>query len=108
MSGGTAYVYDTIGDIEERCNLDMITLYPLEDKAEIAEVKALIENHVKYTGSAVGEKLLANWNETVKKFVKVMPDDYAQMLSELDKAKAEGLEGEELLTTAFERKVASK
>ena len=38
MSGGIGYVLDLDGDFATRCNPEMITLGPLVDEAEIAEV----------------------------------------------------------------------
>lgn len=36
--------------------------------------------HVEYTGSTVAQRLLADWNGALKKFVKVMPTDYKRVL----------------------------
>ncbi|MEX1376891.1 MAG: glutamate synthase large subunit [Eubacteriales bacterium] len=108
MSGGVAYVYDVKGDLEEHCNMEMITIAVPEIDEEIEQLKALITNHQKYTGSTVAEKILKDWDKSLKKFKKVMPIDYKEMLDEIEKATKEGYEGEEMLTIAFERKVAAK
>ncbi len=108
MSGGVAYVYDEAGDFAEHCNMEMITLLDLSDSEEIAKVEGLIKNHADYTGSEVAKNILADWKNNIQKFVKVLPLDYKQMLEEIEKAKAEGLEGTEMLTVAFERKVGAK
>lgn len=39
MSGGVAYVLDEAGDFPANCNMEMVKLFPLEDPAEIAEVR---------------------------------------------------------------------
>ena len=44
-------------------------LETLSDK-DIAKLKEMLENHVKYTGSDVAENMLNNWSEEVKNFVK--------------------------------------
>ena len=44
---------------------------------------ALINNHVKYTNSERAKALLADWNNTRLKFVKVMPNEYKRALIEL-------------------------
>ena len=108
MSGGVAYVYDEAGDFAEHCNMEMITLEKVDDNDEQIRLHELIRNHKIYTGSEVADKIIGDWNNAISKFVKVLPVDYAQMLSEIEKAKAEGLEGTEMLTVAFERKVAAK
>jgi len=108
MSGGVAYVYDKKGDFAEHCNMDMVSLEDVSDNNEQIKLHELIKNHKLYTGSVVADKIISDWNNTIKKFVKVLPLDYNQMMLEIEKAKAEGFEGTEMLTVAFERKVAGK
>ena len=81
MSGGVAYVLDTEGDFRANCNLEMVELERLEYDEEVAVVKGLIEEHLEYTGSRVAERALQEWEETVRRFVKVMPVDYKRVLS---------------------------
>jgi len=45
----------------------------------------LIERHLLYTGSARARELLENWDETLTRFVKVMPTDYFRALKDLEK-----------------------
>jgi glutamate synthase domain-containing protein 2/glutamate synthase domain-containing protein 1/glutamate synthase domain-containing protein 3 len=88
MSGGIAYVLDEQGDFAKyRCNMELVGLEQLTDAKEIAMVKHMVENHLKYTGSAVAQRLLADWDATVKKFVKVMPTDYKKALEKIAKEK---------------------
>ena len=67
-----------------------------------ADLRALIERHVLYTGSEKGRNLLALWNASVPKFVKVMPKDYKRVLQAIKKAQAAGLTGDDALNAAFE------
>ena len=85
MSGGIAYVYDPENNFKELCNLDTFELENLEIKEDIKELKLLIENHSKYTGSEVSKKILANWKKELALFKKVMPTDYKRVLQEIDK-----------------------
>jgi len=80
MSGGIAYVLDEKGDFDRRCNGDMVELEKVEDAEDIAELKALIEKHARYTESSVAQRLLADWPHALTKFVKVMPTDYKRVL----------------------------
>jgi glutamate synthase (NADPH/NADH) large chain len=80
MSGGVAYVLDSEGNFHTKCNQEMVELERLEYQEEIGVVKGLIEEHFEYTGSAVAERLLQDWSNTVKTFVKVMPTDYKRVL----------------------------
>ncbi|MEN8802982.1 MAG: glutamate synthase large subunit, partial [Thiogranum sp.] len=104
MSGGIAYVLDAIGGFRERCNLAMVDLEPIPEEDDALEaldhqggdlethgkvdissdmtrydalrLRRLIEKHAHYTGSSVAQAVLDNWNDTLPKFVKVMPVDY--------------------------------
>lgn len=83
MSGGIAYIYDEDGSFPEKCNMGMVGLATLADagsKQEIEEVKQLIAKHVQRTGSAKGQEVLANWDLSVTKLVRVMPYDYERVL----------------------------
>jgi glutamate synthase domain-containing protein 3 len=82
MSGGVAYVLDTEGEFHTNCNMEMVELEKLEHAEEIAVVKGLIEEHLQHTGSAVAERLLGDWENTVETFVKVMPTDYRRVISQ--------------------------
>ncbi len=102
MSGGIAYVLDEAGDFAANVNLQGIGLEKIETPAEAAEVRALIQRHVDHTGSARGKQVLAAWDQFQPKFVKVMPKDYKRMLACIDKARGQGLTGDEALLAAFE------
>ncbi|MCY4544792.1 MAG: glutamate synthase large subunit [Gemmatimonadetes bacterium] len=83
MSGGVAYVLDEKGVFPGLCNHEMVDLEPLADGEDIAEVRGLIETHVRHTGSDRGEDVLARWSELQGAFVKVMPVDYRRALQEM-------------------------
>jgi len=80
MSGGIAYVLDETGHFAGRCNPDMVDLDPVESDDDIAELLQLIESHKEYTNSAVAGRLLDNWPNGLKNFIKVMPRDYKRVL----------------------------
>lgn len=102
MSGGIAYVVDWDGNFVNRCNFEMVGLEHLEDQAEIAEVRAMIGNHVQYTNSDLGRRVLEDWNNVAKKIVKVIPKDYKRMMEQIAKVQAQGLSGEQAMLAAFE------
>jgi glutamate synthase (ferredoxin) len=102
MSGGVAYILDEAGDFATRCNTQMVGLESLTDPEEIMEVKEAIANHVKYTGSDKGSKVITYWDEMLPKFVKVMPKDYKRVLQAIKNALASGLSGDDALEAAFE------
>ena len=100
MSGGTAYILDETGDFSGHCNQDMVDLVTL-DEADTREVRDMIERHVRFTQSALGQRILDHWLETAPKFVKVFPRDYRRMLESLDRARQSGLSEEDAVMEAF-------
>jgi glutamate synthase (ferredoxin) len=102
MSGGVAYILDETGDFASRCNPQMVGLESLEDKEEIDDLYQMIQRHSDYTQSQKAAKVLANWQELLPKFVKVMPKDYKRVLQAIASAIEAGLSGDDALTAAFE------
>jgi glutamate synthase domain-containing protein 3 len=82
MSGGFAFVLDEDGLFSQRCNEGMVSLEPLADASDIAMVKELIEDHQRLTGSRKARRLLARWEHTISRFIKVFPDEYRRVLRE--------------------------
>ncbi len=87
MSGGIAFVNDEDGDFEIRFNPGLADLEPVTDPEDVATLKRMIEEHLKLTGSGPARRILANWDEALPRFKKVMPRDYRRVL---DEARAKG------------------
>ncbi|HEX5055441.1 MAG TPA: glutamate synthase large subunit [Gammaproteobacteria bacterium] len=102
MSGGVAYVLDEKGDFAANVNLQMVGTEQLTDPGEIKQVRELIERHARYTGSTRAQQVLANWDQSVQRFVKVLPKDYKRMLACISKAHKQGLTGDAAIMVAFE------
>jgi len=109
MSGGIAYVYDPDGHFEKLCNTDMVDLEkiapavanadegaPHQKSLSVADngmgdplrydaerLRILVQRHFLYTKSARAKWLLDHWEESLKRFVKVMPKEYRRALIEL-------------------------
>ncbi|MCX7868288.1 MAG: hypothetical protein N2438_14405, partial [Limisphaera sp.] len=111
MSGGIAYVLDEDGRFAQRCNQAMVELEPIPEEDSALELNShqggdlethglvdlirdmsghdalrlrwLIERHYRYTGSAVAERILADWGHYLPRFVKVMPVDYRRALEQI-------------------------
>jgi glutamate synthase (ferredoxin) len=101
MSGGVAYILDEDADFAIRCNAQMVGLEKVEAD-EVEELRLLIKRHAEATKSQNAYRVLAQWDEMVPKFVKVMPKDYKRVLQALKKAHDEGLSGDDALNAAFE------
>ena len=102
MSGGVAYVLDERGDFAARVNLQMVGVEKLDDPAEIAEVRSLVERHFAHTKSARAGKVLGDWARMVPLFVKIMPKDYKRVLNCVRRVQEQGLTGDEAVMAAFE------
>jgi glutamate synthase (ferredoxin) len=102
MSGGVAYVLDEDGRFANQVNRQMVELEALENAADVAEARELIEKHRVHTQSGRARSVLDNWDAIRAKFVKVVPKDYQRMLACIEHAKREGLDGEEAILAAFE------
>ena len=68
----------------------MLLSETVDTDEEKEELKGYIRNHLNYTGSAVAAKVLENFDDVLKKIVKVMPVDYKKALERLAREKAEG------------------
>jgi glutamate synthase (NADPH/NADH) large chain len=86
MSGGVAYVLDREGDFERRVNHGMVSTSRDLDEKDRRMLRRLVENHVAHTDSDRGNYVLEHWEEELGKFVKVMPDAYAEVIAEREGA----------------------
>jgi glutamate synthase domain-containing protein 2/glutamate synthase domain-containing protein 3 len=81
MSGGVAYVLDRDQTFAKRCNPAGVSFEEIDDD-DAAELRALVIEHERRTGSTVAARLLEDWERSLDLFVKVMPDDYRRVLDE--------------------------
>ncbi len=104
MSGGIAYVYDEDGQFAKRCNTAMVSLDKVLSAAEQTasvdraiwhggqtdevQLKKLLEEHNRWTGSKRARELLDNWEASRARFVKVFPNEYKRALGEIHARKA--------------------
>lgn len=83
MSGGVAYVLDEYDSFEKQVNGSDLNILPILEDEDENEIKTLLENHLKQTNSKVAIRLLNDWDNSVKKFKKVLPEEYRQALERL-------------------------
>ena len=99
MSGGVAYVYDEDGRFADRCNTAMVSLDKVLSDSEQRDtidqgiwhqgmtdeqqLRRLIEDHHRWTGSVRARELLDHWASARAKFVKVFPNEYRRALGEM-------------------------
>ncbi len=82
MSGGIAFVYDLEGDFKIRFNPGLADLELVADPDDVATLRTMIEDHVKYTGSQPASRILEAWDQALPRFKKIMPRDYRRVLEE--------------------------
>jgi glutamate synthase domain-containing protein 3 len=82
MSGGLAFVYDPQGEfVRVRCNKSAVDLEPIFEPEDAMLLEALMRKHVAYTDSPRAKRILENWPENLKDFVKVFPHEYKRILT---------------------------
>jgi len=114
MSGGVAYVYDEDGSFARRCNTAMVSLEVVlsdSDQQQLGgqeswhrqtsdehQLRRLIEDHHRWTGSARAREILDAWPQARTRFVKVFPNEYKRALAEM---------AQKRLSSAKERSMAA-
>ncbi|WP_433217031.1 glutamate synthase large subunit [Dactylosporangium sp. CS-047395] len=84
MSGGVAYVWNLDRNL---VNAELVDLRPVTDSERL---RAYVEEHHAETGSAVAERLLADWGAALAEFTEVMPRDYERAMEAMRAAEAAG------------------
>ncbi|MBA4212225.1 MAG: glutamate synthase subunit alpha [Polaromonas sp.] len=124
MSGGVAYVYDEDGQFAKRCNTAMVSMEKVLPAAEQeatmdkaiwhrglsdeAQLKKLLEEHNRWTGSKRARELLDTWAQARDKFVKVFPNEYKRALGEIHARKNAAEVTTKAQATAKKATVAAK
>lgn len=79
MSGGMAFIYDVDKTFERYCNKELVEL-ELPDAEDYNILYQLIANQYEYTGSTVAKRILDDWENSQRHFIKVMPVEYKAVL----------------------------
>ncbi len=80
MSGGIAYVFDEKNNLFRNLNKQMVLMEKIEHKTDKSELRTLLENHVKYTGSVKAATILKDFDAYLPKFKKIIPTDYKRLI----------------------------
>ena len=103
MSGGIAYVLDMDNRLYMKVNKDMVNIERVTDKYDVQELKSMIQEHVAYTNSEVGKKILDNFKDYLPKFKKIIPEDYERMMAAIMQMEEKGLSREKAKIEAFNK-----
>ena len=79
MTGGEAYIHDPDGALAIGLNEELVAAHAPSDGL-LEEVRALVERHARYTGSARARALLEDWSEESLHFVRVAPREEVAVL----------------------------
>ena len=101
MSGGIAYVLDRENDLYTKLNKSLVGFGAVTKPEDVAQLKGLIEEHVAWTDSKLGKKILKNFDTCLPNFKKIVPHDYAKMLESIAEFEAKGMNREEAQIEAF-------
>ena len=101
MSGGIAYVLDLDSRLYQKVNKAMVNIERVTDKYDVQELKGMIQEHVAYTNSEVGKKILDNFKEYLPKFKKIIPHDYSHMQTAIVHMEEKGLTFDQAQIEAF-------
>ena len=106
MSGGIAYVLDEDHTLYRRMNKDMVSMQELSEKYDIQELKYILQDYERETGSALAKKILANFADYIPSFKKILPNDYQKMLIAISKYEEQGISHDNAVLEAFEEVTA--
>ena len=71
------------------------------DKYDVQELKEMIQEHVAYTNSEKGKRILDHFEEYLPKFKKIIPNDYEKMMTAIVQMEEKGLSSEQAQIEAF-------
>ena len=108
MSGGIAYVLDMENTLYKNLNKTMLSIEKVENKYDKKELRDMIEAHVKATGSALGARILKDFDQYLPCFKKLIPYEYKKMITLSAKLEEKGLTSDEAQMEAFYESIGVK
>jgi glutamate synthase domain-containing protein 3 len=79
MSGGVAYIYDIDDRFYSRLNDEMVVALAVTRECDKQELRKLVEKHFEKTQSERARSLLADWDTSLRKFVRVIAKERAAL-----------------------------
>ena len=101
MSGGIAYVLDENHELYLHLNKQMVDMDAVSERHDAEELRALIEGHVRETGSPLGRRILGDFEQYLPKFKKIIPRDYKRMIAAIGQMEEKGMSHEKATLEAF-------
>ena len=107
MSGGIAFVLDRDHTLYRRINKDMITLSDVTEKYDIEELKNILTDYYKETSSELAGEILADFENEIPSFKKIIPVDYQKMIMAIAQFEEQGISREDAELEAFKKVTGS-
>ena len=107
MSGGKAYVLDPEHRLYRRINAGMPPAEELTDERDKEELRVILEDYRKATGSHLAEEILGDFESFVPQFKKIVPKEYQRVVSAAARFEASGQTRDQALMSAF-REITGK
>ena len=92
MSGGIAYVWDPEEKLPEMINPELVNIEGLDQEDEDT-ILGLVQEHVDYTGSRVGQHVLSTWAERRGEFVRVISPAFKEAMDTIQAREKEVVHG---------------
>ena len=92
MSGGIAYVWDPEGHLPGMINPELVEIEGLDGDDE-ETILGLVREHVEYTGSTVGERILSGWEDRREEFVRVISPAFKAAMGKIAEREKEVVHG---------------
>ncbi|MBE5847353.1 MAG: glutamate synthase large subunit [Lachnospiraceae bacterium] len=101
MSGGVAYVLDEGNTLYRNLNKQLVSMEEVTHKEDVDELRRIIGEHVKATGSKKGKEIMSRFDDYVPQFKKIIPIEYKEILRLIAKEMETGADPETAKIEAF-------
>ena len=108
-ASGFIYIVSSMGvtgmrsEIKTDISSILSAIRRVTDKYDVQELKGMIQEHVAYTNSEVGKRILDHFEEYLPKFKKIIPEDYEKMMAAIFQMEEKGLSREKAQIEAFNK-----
>ena len=95
------FVLDEDNRLYRNLNRQMVRMENVDSRTDREELRRIIAEHVRCTGSAKGKEVLEHFAEYVPQFKKIIPSDYKEMLRLIARGEERGMDPERARIEAF-------
>ena len=101
MCGGVAYILDAKHILYTKTNKSIIDIEELTERADIEDLKRILIDYEKCTGSKKAKHILEEFDKHIQYFKKIIPYNYKKIIGIIEKYELEGLSKEDAKYKAF-------